>query len=155
RELGRGGMGVVFQALQLSLKRPVALKMILGGAKVSTSGLVRFQAEAEAVARLQHPNIVQIYEIGTNEGQPYLAMELVSGGSLARWLRRSLPTPRQAAELVETLARAVHHAHGQGIIHRDLKPSNVLLRGEENPALALRPAARIPFPKIADFGLAK
>ena len=126
-ELGRGGMGVVYRARQLSLGRFVALKMILLGEHAGASELARFRTEAEAVARLQHRHIVHVYEIGEAEGRPYLALELVEGSSLADQLR-GRPWPiRKAARLVETLARAMHHAHFRGIVHRDLKPSNVLL----------------------------
>jgi serine/threonine-protein kinase len=146
--LGRGGMGVVYKARQLGLDRVVALKMIPGDGPAEISTLVRFRAEAQAVARLRHPNIVQIYDVGELPsadglpGRPYFSMEFLEGGSLARRLARELPTPRQAAELIETLARAVHHAHGQGIVHRDLKPGNVLLDKDGTP-------------KVSDFGLAR
>jgi hypothetical protein len=141
-ELGRGGMGVVYNARQLSLGRFVALKMILVGEHAGATELARFRTEAEAVARLQHPHIVQVYEIGEAEGRPYLALELVDGSSLADELG-DRPWPiRKAARLVETLARAMHHAHFRGVVHRDLKPSNVLL-------------TRKGTPKITDFGLAK
>src|SRR5262249_46426223 len=119
--LGHGGMGVVYRARQVGLKRTVALKMLLAGAHAGPEQRARFRGEAEAAARLQHPNIVQVYEVGEHEGVPYLAMELVDGGTLAEHLRtRPLPA-RQAAELVEALARAVQHAHERGVIHRDLK----------------------------------
>ena len=128
--LGRGGMGVVYKARQKLLKRPVALKMILGGSHASEHDQARFRVEAEAVARLQHPNIVQIYEVGEQDGYPYLSLEFVSGGSLAQRLAGTpLPGP-EAAQLVETLARAIHAAHLRGVIHRDLKPGNVLLQIE-------------------------
>jgi serine/threonine-protein kinase len=141
-ELGRGGMGVVYQARQCSLKRPVALKMILAGLHTDSTARVRFRTEAEAVARLQHANIVQIYEVGEHAGRPFLCLEYVDGGSL---LRKAAGTPqpeREAARLVETLARAVHYTHQHGILHRDLKPTNVLLTADGTP-------------KITDFGLAK
>jgi WD40 repeat protein len=140
--LGYGGMGVVYRARNLRLKRLVALKMILGGSYVRPDQKTRFRVEAEAVAQLQHPNIVQIFEVGDHEDRPYLALEYLPGGSLDKRLARNPQPPREAAVLVETLARAVHAAHLQGVIHRDLKPSNVLLTADGTP-------------KIADFGLAK
>jgi predicted Ser/Thr protein kinase len=140
--LGQGGMGVVYQAEQTGLKRLVALKMILAGSHARPEERARFRTEAEAVARLQHPNIAQIYEVNESEGRPYLSLEFVDGGSLAQRIRSAPPTPQEAAGLVETLARAVQHAHERRIIHRDLKPANVLVT-----------AAGVP--KIVDFGLAK
>jgi serine/threonine-protein kinase len=124
-ELGRGGMGVVYKARQKSVNRIVALKMIRAGAHASPDLLARFHVEAEALASLQHPNIVQLYEVGTHDGCPYMAMEFLSGGSLEDHLTDQ--PPRAAAELVETLARAMHAAHLRGIVHRDLKPANILL----------------------------
>ncbi len=141
-ELGRGGMGVVYKARQVSLNRAVALKMILAGAHAGPTQQARFHTEAEAVARLQHPNIVQIYEIAEQDGRPWFSLELVEGGSLADRLARAPQPPRRAAELVQTLARAMHYAHQRGIVHRDLKPSNVLLTADGTP-------------KVTDFGLAK
>jgi hypothetical protein len=141
-ELGRGGMGVVYQARQVRLNRLVALKMILAGAHAGEPDLVRFRAEAEAVARLQHPNIVQIYEVGEQNGLPYSSLEFCPGGSLAGKLDGTPLPPGQAAQLVETLARAMQVAHQANIVHRDLKPANVLLSADGQP-------------KIADFGLAK
>jgi hypothetical protein len=135
--LGRGGMGIVYRARQVRLKRVVALKMIRGGADRH-----RFNTEAEAVARLQHPNIVQIYEVGEYKGQPFFALEYVPGGTLAARLARKPQPPRWAAELARTLALAVEAAHRALVIHRDLKPSNILLSQDGTP-------------KIADFGLAK
>ena len=121
--LGRGGMGVVYKARHLALGRVVALKMILAGGHADAGDLARFRSEAEAVARLQHPNIVQIFEVGAQEGRPYFALEFVEGGSLAAKLDGTPWNPRDAAVLVETLARAIHAAHQQHVVHRDLKPA--------------------------------
>jgi eukaryotic-like serine/threonine-protein kinase len=141
-ELGRGGMGVVYKARQLRLNRIVALKMVLAGDHASPEASVRFLAEAESIARLHHPNIVQIFAFGDCDGRPYFEMEYVAGGSLADRLD-GIPWPaRDAARMVETLARAIHEAHRLGIVHRDLKPANILLSADGTP-------------KIADFGLAK
>jgi serine/threonine protein kinase/tetratricopeptide (TPR) repeat protein len=141
-ELGRGGMGVVYKARQSSLKRLVALKMILAGPYARADQLARFQIEAEAVARLQHPNIVQIYEVAERNGVRFLCLEFIEGGNLLQKLARTPQPPAEAARLLAVLARAVHYAHQRGIIHRDLKPENVLLTADGTP-------------KIADFGLAK
>ncbi len=140
--LGHGGMGVVYKAHQLSLKRLVALKMMRAGAYTDAEELDRFAREAEAVAQLRHPNIVQIYEVGKQDGLPYFSLEFVEGGSLADRLKGTPLPARSAAELIETLARAMHAAHQQQIVHRDLKPGNVLLTADGQP-------------KITDFGLAK
>lgn len=140
--LGRGGMGVVYKAIQVGLQRPVALKMILGGDHVSEERRARFQIEAKAVARLDHANIVRIYDIGEHDGLPYFSLEYVDGGTLERKLATTTLTPLEAAGLLEQLARGMHVAHTHDIIHRDLKPGNVLL-------------ARDGTPKITDFGLAK
>jgi tRNA A-37 threonylcarbamoyl transferase component Bud32/outer membrane protein assembly factor BamB len=147
--LGRGGMGVVYKARQTALKRFVALKMVRAAEFADADALARFRREAEAVAQLQHPGIVQIYEVGTlpessgdAAGLPFFSLELVEGGSLAAQLNgQPWPVPR-TAEVLEQLARAVHHAHQKGVIHRDLKPSNVLLTADGAP-------------KITDFGLAR
>jgi WD40 repeat protein len=159
-ELGRGGMGVVYKARQISLKRVVALKTILGGRHAGADQRTRFRAEAEAAARLQHPNIVQVHEIGAYGGHPYFSMEYVEGASLAQHLtRRLLPAP-EAAALVARLADAIHFAHQQGIVHRDLKPANVLLSLVPGPLSLAEDkgpgtADPGPIPKITDFGLAK
>lgn len=140
--LGRGGMGVVYKARQPGLKRLVALKMILAGGHASADDLARFRSEAEAVAHLQHPNIVQIYEIGEDEGRPYFSLEFIDGESLSNKLEGKPQTPRQAAEIIHVLAQAMAVAHARGIVHRDLKPANILVTKEGTP-------------KITDFGLAK
>ena len=140
--LGRGGVGVVYKARQKSLNRLVAIKMILAGTHATAEELTRFRAEAAAVARLQHPNIVQIYEVGEQDGRLFLSLEFVDGASLAQRYAGTPAPPRTAAQIVETLARTMHHAHQRGIVHRDLKPGNVLL-------------TRDGVPKITDFGLAK
>ncbi|HEX3149981.1 MAG TPA: serine/threonine-protein kinase [Gemmataceae bacterium] len=141
-ELGRGGMGIVYKARHIALKRVVALKMILAGAHARSKDLERFRAEAEAVARFQHPNIVQIHEVGEADGLPYFSLEFVEYGTLSKKIARDPQEPRYAAETVEALARAMQYAHERGVIHRDLKPSNILL-------------ADGGVPKITDFGLAK
>jgi tetratricopeptide (TPR) repeat protein len=148
--LGKGGMGVVYRAEQVALKRTVALKMVLAGGHADAEALARFRGEAEAVARLRHPNIVQIYEIGEHNGLPFFSLEYVSGGSLHQYLDGTPLPARAAAALIETAARAIHHAHERDIVHRDLKPANILL---DRPPGAGR--ADLGTPKIADFGLAK
>jgi WD40 repeat protein len=147
--LGRGGMGVVYQARQVGLNRLVALKMILAGAHAGPEDLERFRREAEAAARLQHPNIVQIHEVGAHHGLPFFSLEYVHGGSLAQRLHGTPLPARQAAQLVARLAHTMHAAHQQQIVHRDLKPANVLL--QEGPDVPLGDCT----PKITDFGLAK
>src|SRR5262249_45742624 len=157
--LGRGGTAVVYKARQRGLNRIVALKMILAGAHASPAELSRFRAEAEAVARLQLPNIVQVHEVGEHGGLPFISLEFCPGGSLAQRLGGPPLEPSQAAELVEVLARGVHHAHLNGIVHRDLKPANVLLsfRAGSSPRETIhqgRPLSDV-IPKVADFGLAR
>jgi WD40 repeat protein len=174
-------MGVVYKARQLSLNRIVALKMILAGAHAGMEDLARFRAEALAVARLQHPNIVQIYEVGDQDGLPYFALEYVEGSHLGQYLNGSPQPPQEAAQLLEMLAHAVQAAHDAGLVHRDLKPANILLqedltqrrqdakkdqetkKEELPPSTALTPSLA-PWrlcvrssliPKITDFGLAK
>jgi serine/threonine-protein kinase len=140
--LGRGGMGVVFKARHLKLNRRVALKSLLAGAYAGPQERARFRREAEAVAALRHPHIVQIYDVGELPSGPYFTMELVEGGSLAQQQDgRPLP-PRRAAELIAALACAVQFAHKSGFMHRDLKPGNILLTPDG-------------VPKITDFGLAR
>ncbi len=141
-ELGRGGMGVVFKAQQLALNRTVALKVMKSGSFASGAELVRFQNEAEAVARLDHPHIVPIYEVSQCRGQHFFSMKLVRGTSLDRQVEYYATRPRATAKLVSIVAQAVHHAHSRGILHRDLKPANILVDEEEKP-------------HVTDFGLAK
>jgi WD40 repeat protein len=141
-ELGRGGMGVVYKARQTHLGRLVALKMILAGGHASPSDLNRFRTEAQAIARLQHPNIVAVHEVGEHEGRPFFSLEFCSGGSLDAQLDGTPLTACRAAALVQTLAQAMHVAHQAQVIHRDLKPANVLLAEDGTP-------------KITDFGLAR
>ena len=141
-ELGRGGMGVVYKARQRGIKRIVALKMILAGQHTRAEDLLRFRIEAEAVARLRHPNIVQLYEVGEIDGQPYFSLEYVDGGNLAAKIDGIPQSGRQSAETALQLAEAMAFAHQNGILHRDLKPANVLVTSEG-------------VLKITDFGLAK
>ncbi len=154
-ELGRGGMGVVYKARQIKLNRVVALKMIRSGLLAGSQELARFRREAEVVAQLQHPHIVQIHEVGDAKGWPYLALEFVDGTSLDRVIAGKPQPIEAAARLIETLARAMHYSHLRGVVHRDLKPANVLLskvqgRGARDADLSI-----IDSPKITDFGLAK
>jgi serine/threonine protein kinase/formylglycine-generating enzyme required for sulfatase activity len=140
--LGHGGMGLVYRARQLKANRLVAIKMIRAVEHATPQERLRFEIETEAVARLQHPHIVQLYEVGEVRGQPFFSLEFCEGGTLTDQLKKKRPTPREAAELIETLARAMHYAHLRGVVHRDLKPGNVLLTADGTP-------------KITDFGLAK
>jgi WD40 repeat protein/serine/threonine protein kinase len=173
-ELGRGGMGVVYKARHLALNRVVALKMILAGAHAGPKDLERFRQEAEAVARLHHPNIVQIFDIGESDGRPYFVLEYVEEGSLASRLRGDPQPLKPAVRLIETLARAIHFAHQNRVVHRDLKPANILLRKRDDPPASREGAKETgsafheldyssdacdpwsnALPKITDFGLAK
>ncbi len=166
--IGRGGNGVVYKARQKSLPRLVAIKMILAGEEASTTQLSRFKAEASAVARLEHPNIVNIYAVGELDGAPYLVLEYVPGGSLAARIQGQALSPRVAASLVKQVAEAMQHAHERGIIHRDLKPGNILLQIAPPPVdteadTLTSTADTLPqvdeltqaIPKVTDFGLAK
>src|SRR5437870_1983029 len=141
-QIGRGGQGVVFRARQKSLNRIVALKVIGLGHWATEAHLKRFRLEAKAAARLEHPGIVPIYEVGERDGSCYFSMKFVEGGQLDEVVRRTLMSIRQAAELIAKIARTVHYAHEHGILHRDIKPGNVLLdqKGE---------------PHLTDFGLAR
>ncbi len=142
REIGHGGMGIVYEAEDLRLKRTVALKLVRSAAFARPEELARFRAEAETVARLDHPNIVPVHEIGEADGQQFFTMKLMDGGSLAERLLQGPLPPREAAGLLSKVARAVHHAHQRGVLHRDLKPGNVLFDAHGQPHLT-------------DFGLAK
>lgn len=159
-ELGHGGMGVVYKARQTRLNRCVALKMILAGEHASVEERARFLKEAEAAARVVHPNVVQIHDVGDQNGRPFLAMELVPGQSLADYLAGQPLPAHEAAELIRVIADAVHAAHCCGVVHRDLKPGNVLLASRETNASrgksdGNRPNCSLDNPKITDFGLAK
>jgi WD40 repeat protein len=164
-EVGRGGMGVVYKARHRGLQRLAGLKMVLAGEFASPAQELRFRLEAELAARVQHPNIVQVYDIGIHQGRPFLAMEWVEAGSLANRLDGKPWVPGDAASLIEVLARAIHVVHGEGVVHRDLKPANILLQkdgcekeaGREESSRSAGtayPASRT-IPKIADFGLAR
>ena len=181
-EIGRGGMGVVYRARQRGLERSVALKLILSGELAAPEEVARFRTEALAAASLQHPNLIQVYEVGEDQGQHFLALEFVDGPSLEKHLAATPAALDETVQLVETLSHAMHHAHERGIIHRDLKPANILLSqssgagdwgvetenqglqqsGPANPPNCSRPLSQASIyhsqsliPKITDFGLAK
>jgi hypothetical protein len=141
-EVGRGSTGIVYKASRAACGRVVALKMLREDLRLGSQERARFRAEGEAVSRLSHPNVVQVYEVGEHGGLPYLALELVAGGSLARRLTEGPMPVTETVRLLETLARAVQHIHEHGVLHRDLNPANVLLASDGTP-------------KIGDFGLAK
>jgi serine/threonine protein kinase/tetratricopeptide (TPR) repeat protein len=146
-ELGRGAMGVVYKARQSGLNRIVALKMILAGSRASPEDLKRFQTEAEAVAQLRHPNIIQVYEVGSWNGRPYCVLEFVEGGTLEDKIDHTPQPPREAARVLRQLAEAMDCAHRRGIVHRDLKPANVLLGGKSeirNSKSETNPKSEIP-----------
>jgi serine/threonine protein kinase len=165
--LGRGGAGVVFKARQLALQRIVAIKMLQNWKHAGDKELARFRAEADVIARLQHSNIVQIYDVGEIAGRPYFVLEYVAGGNLAQRLNGTPQPVRLSSQFIEVLARAVEAAHANGVVHRDLKPANILLmpshEGAMRAANSLRGSEALPskgslfeaVPKIADFGLAK
>ncbi len=150
RELGRGGMGVVYLARQVEANRRVAIKLVAPASAERPDDLLRFRLEGESLARLHHPNVVQIYEVGSVGGRPFFSMEYVPGGPLSACLHGPMRPAAAVAEMAEAFARAVHAAHQRGIVHRDLKPANILLTGEPWASGAW-PGA----PKVADFGLAK
>ena len=171
-ELGRGGMGVVYRARQVSLNRIVALKMMLGGAHASAADMARFRAEAESAARLDHPNIVPVYAVAEHDGRPYFTMKWVDGATLASRLAAGPLPPREAAAILAPVCRAIHFAHQHGVLHRDLKPSNILLQGsgfgvqgsgatnaqadgQDPEPSGLNPEPRTLNPFVTDFGLAK
>ena len=164
QEVGRGGMGVVYKARQLSLNRLVALKIIIGGSFAGQIEKARFRMEAEAVARLTHKHIVQVFDIGKHQEIEFIAFEFVDGPTVRRWQNGKPIEPKTTARIVTAVARAVQHAHDRGIIHRDLKPANILLAGvnvvetHQTPdELATKPDSRVAarIPKVMDFGLAK
>jgi serine/threonine protein kinase len=161
KEIARGGMGVVYRARHVGLKRVVALKMIAATSLDGASAMRRFRIEAEAAANLDHPNIVPIYEVGEHEGKHFFTMKLIEGGDLAQWIARcrlsmtkvSRRVQRDIARLLAIVARAVHHAHQRGVLHRDLKPANILLQREVAQSGSSDLQSAVPL--VTDFGLAK
>ena len=163
--LGRGGMGVVYKARHIKLNRIVALKMVLAGRHASAEDLTRFAREAEAVAALSHPNIVQVYEVGEHDGTPYFSLEYVEGGTLANRLRNGAIPAAEAARIAQGVARGAHAAHEHDIVHRDLKPANILLANASVGTRNIEDKATLPafrtttsvtrVPKLTDFGIAK
>ena len=149
RKLGRGGMGIVYRARQIKLNRDVAIKLLRDWSDADPKHLKLFLEEARAIAQLKHPNVVQIHDVGEAEGCPFLCLELVEGGSLDQKLRGKPQAARASAQMVETLARAVHYVHQRKIVHCDLKPANVLLDSVGDHA------AGYGTPKISDFGFAR
>ncbi|MCI0538467.1 MAG: serine/threonine protein kinase, partial [Verrucomicrobiales bacterium] len=141
-EIAHGGMGIIYLARQRSLRRTVALKLLLFGRFSSPEHIERFRREAESAAQLHHPNIVSIHEVGVHEGRHYFSMDYIEGRSLAEILQQGPLTARLAAEYCEVIARTVHYAHQRGVVHRDLKPSNILIDTFGQP-------------RVTDFGLAK
>jgi serine/threonine protein kinase len=139
-EIGRGGMGVVYRAIQHGSRRQVAVKMILAEQAATPGMLERFRAEGEAIASLDHSHILPIYETGETEGTPFYSMKFANGGTLREAVSKFRGRPREAARLIAIIARAIHHAHERGILHRDLKPGNILL--DDSGA-----------PFVSDFGL--
>jgi serine/threonine protein kinase len=157
REVGRGGMGLVYEGRQTRLNRLVALKVARAADFATPEQLIRFLVEGEMLARVQHPNIVQIHAVGHHKGTPYFALEYIGGGTLADWLAQRPQPALDSAAIVEALARAMQYAHERGVIHRDLKPANVLLQPVHRNDAGNLPGASLSgyIPKITDFGLAK
>ncbi|MEI8018537.1 MAG: serine/threonine-protein kinase, partial [Schlesneria sp.] len=154
RELGRGGMGVVYEARQERLNRLVAIKVLLGGQYATVTSQARFKAEVDSIGRMQHPNLIQVFDVGEYDGRVYYSMEYLAGGSLEDRIGNIPLPPRKAAELLKILANAIEAVHEQGVIHRDLKPANILLTTDAatNERWGVN---GFGIPKISDFGLAK
>ncbi len=154
RELGRGGMGVVYEARQIRLNRLVAVKVLLGGSYATVTSQERFKAEVDAIGRMQHPNLIQVFDVGEYDGRVYYSMEYLAGGNLEDRIGNAPLPPRKAAEIVKILADAIEAVHEHGVIHRDLKPANILLTAADatNEKTGVK---GFGIPKISDFGLAK